>query len=62
MLPLNFMRQKLDYIHNNPVKSGLVYKAEGHVYSSAADYVFGKQLGKVEVALLNPVQPLAVEL
>lgn len=53
---LTFMWQKLEYIYNNPVKAGLVYKAEEYVYSSAADYVFGRQVGKVKVALLNPVQ------
>ena len=53
---LNFMWQKLEYIHNNPVKAGLVHKAEEYVNSSAADYAFGKQVGKVRVALLNPVQ------
>jgi len=25
-------------VHNNPVESGMVYKAEDHVYSSAIDY------------------------
>ena len=42
--------------NNNPVKAGLVHKAEEYVYSSASDYVIGKQVGKVSVALLNPVQ------
>ncbi|MCW3106135.1 MAG: hypothetical protein JWQ09_641 [Segetibacter sp.] len=50
------MWQKLKYVPNNPVKAGLVHKAEEYVYSSAADYVFGKQVGKVNVALLNPIQ------
>ena len=53
---LDFMWQKLEYIHNNPVKAGLVHKAEEYVYSSAGDYVFGKQVGKVKVTLLNPLQ------
>ena len=53
---LSFMWQKLEYIHNNPVKAGVVNKAEEFVYSSAADYFYGKQVGKVKVALLNPVQ------
>ena len=44
------------YCHNNPIKAGLVYKAEEYVLSSAADYVFGRQVGKIKVALLNPVQ------
>jgi REP element-mobilizing transposase RayT len=30
--------QKLDYIHNNPVKAGFVDRAEDWVYSSARDY------------------------
>ena len=50
------MWQKLENIHNNPINAGLVHKAEEYVYSSAADYVFGKQVGKVKVALLNTVQ------
>ena len=53
---LPFMWQKLDYIHNNPLRAGLVNKAEDYVHSSAADYVFGKQVGKVKVALYNNVQ------
>jgi len=31
-------KQKIDYVHQNPVESGLVYKAEEYVYSSATDY------------------------
>ncbi len=50
------MWQKPGYIQNNQVKAGLVNKAEKYVNSSAADYVFGRQVGKVKVALLNPVQ------
>ncbi len=53
---LPFMWQKLEYIHNNPVRAGLVYKAEDYAHSSAADYVFGKQVGRVKVALLDSVQ------
>ncbi|WP_340114082.1 REP-associated tyrosine transposase [Maribellus mangrovi] len=30
--------QKIDYIHQNPVEAGLVFKAEDYVYSSAIDY------------------------
>ncbi len=30
--------EKIDYIHNNPVEEGLVFKAEDYLYSSAADY------------------------
>lgn len=33
-----FTQQKIDYIHNNPVKAGWVYRAEDYVYSSASNY------------------------
>ena len=32
------IREKINYIHQNPVEAGLVYKAENYVYSSAIDY------------------------
>jgi REP element-mobilizing transposase RayT len=32
------IQQKINYVHNNPVESGLVYKSEDYVYSSAIDY------------------------
>ena len=32
------IQQKIDYVHNNPVEEGLVYKSEDYVYSSAIDY------------------------
>ncbi|REH44482.1 REP element-mobilizing transposase RayT [Tenacibaculum gallaicum] len=32
------IREKINYIHQNPVEVGLVYKAEEYVYSSAKDY------------------------
>ncbi len=42
--------QKLEYIHNNPVKAMLVYNAEDYMFSSAIDYCEGK--GLVDVTLL----------
>ena len=30
--------EKIIYIHQNPVKAGLVFRAEDYVYSSAIDY------------------------
>ncbi|MBS1522654.1 MAG: transposase [Bacteroidetes bacterium] len=33
-----FTQQKIDYIHQNPVSAGLVYRAEDYVYSSASNY------------------------
>ncbi len=33
------LKIKMEYIHNNPVKAGLVQKAEDWMYSSAADWL-----------------------
>lgn len=33
-----FAREKLDYLHNNPVRAGLVRKPEDYIYSSASNY------------------------
>jgi hypothetical protein len=30
---------KLNYIHNNPIKAGLVNRAEDYKYSSARNYI-----------------------
>ena len=33
-----FMEQKLDYIHNNPVRAGIVNSSTDYIYSSARNY------------------------
>ncbi len=33
-----FIEQKIDYIHNNPVRAGIVARAEDYLYSSASNY------------------------
>ena len=43
------MMGKIDYIHNNPVREGLVNEPEHYVYSSAGDYSGKKGLVKVVV-------------
>ena len=46
----NFLWTKLDYIHLNPVRAGIVEKASHYIYSSASNYVTGKGiLESVEV-------------
>ena len=42
-----FIEQKLNYIHQNPVKSGYVDKAEHWKYSSARSYA--GQVGLLEI-------------
>ena len=43
----------LDYIHNNPVLSGFVEKAEDYLYSSARNY-YGMK-GLIDIIQLDPV-------
>jgi REP element-mobilizing transposase RayT len=57
----HFLWTKLDYIHLNPVRSGIVSKIDDYVYSSASNYTTGKGIITVElvenpiVNILNPV-------
>jgi Transposase and inactivated derivatives len=44
-----FIMQKLNYIHNNPVKDGWVDRPEDYIYSSARDYVGIKGMLDVEI-------------
>lgn len=46
---LDYLQQKLNYIHNNPVKAEFVTKPEEYRYSSAIDYAGGKGLLKIEL-------------
>jgi hypothetical protein len=39
-----FFESKLQYIHQNPVRAGIVVKAEEYLYSSACDY-YGNRKG-----------------
>ena len=45
----DYLLQKLNYIHNNPVKEEIVNLPEEYKYSSAIDYSGGKGILKVEV-------------
>jgi len=43
----NFLQQKLDYIHQNPVRAEIVAEPEHYLYSSAANYAGEKGLLEV---------------
>ncbi|MEM7551349.1 MAG: transposase [Bacteroidota bacterium] len=45
----NFLDEKLDYIHNNPVESGFVLNSEDYVYSSARSYSGETGIMKVDL-------------
>jgi len=46
----DFMQQKLDYIHNNPVKAEIVDEPEDYRYSSARNYA--GDIGLLEVIMI----------
>ena len=45
----SFIEQKLNYIHENPVRQEIVENAEDYLYSSALDYSGRKGLVKIEL-------------
>ena len=46
-----FIDQKLEYIHQNPVRAGIVNKAEDYIYSSAKNYA--DEPGLLEVCVIS---------
>ena len=46
----NMFQQRLHYLHDNPVRAGLVFQSEHYLYSSAADYLTGSK-GKLPLIL-----------
>lgn len=46
------LHNSLDYIHNNPVVTGIVEKPEDYIYSSARDYY--DLPGKIELIKIDP--------
>lgn len=46
----SFFETKLNYIHLNPVRAGLVEKEEEYLYSSCGDY-YGIRKGKLDVII-----------
>lgn len=48
----DFLQQKLDYIHNNPVKAGFVWEPQHYALSSATDY-YENRKGLVDVILIE---------
>ena len=49
---MDFFNQKLNYIHNNPVKAGIVRKPEDYIYSSASNYA-GYKDNLIDVIVLD---------
>jgi hypothetical protein len=46
---MDFLFQKLNYIHMNPVRAGIVHEPKHYKYSSAGDYCGNKGLVEVKI-------------
>ena len=58
-----FMWTKLDYIHLNPVRAGIVEKASHYVYSSASNYVEDSGIiavTKVDNPVIDVLKPQSI--
>lgn len=53
-----FLWSKIDYIHMNPVRSGLVKKVEDYIYSSASNYINNEGLVTVTLTEIPKVDVL----
>ena len=55
-----FMWSKLDYIHMNPIRAGIVSKASHYLYSSASNYVYDRgiiEIAKVDNSVIDVLKP-----
>ena len=48
-----FLLQKLNYIHHNPVRAGIVLNPEDYLFSSARNYAGMDEDGELEVVLID---------
>ena len=58
-----FMWSKIDYIHFNPVRAGIVLKPQDYIYSSASKYNDGKGILDVEIVqipIVNVMNPNSI--
>lgn len=58
-----FMWSKLDYIHMNPIRAGIVSKASHYLYSSASNYVNDEgiiQITKVDNPVIDVLKPSSI--
>ncbi len=53
-----FMWSKLDYIHFNPVRAGIVCKPKDYIFSSASNYIDEKGIVDVELVQIPIVEVL----
>ena len=58
-----FMWSKLDYIHMNPIRAGIVSKASNYLYSSASNYVYNEgiiEITKADNPIIDVLKPSSI--
>jgi REP element-mobilizing transposase RayT len=58
-----FFWSKLDYIHLNPVRAGIVSKASHYIYSSASNYVNDNgiiEITKLDNPIIDVLKPISI--
>jgi hypothetical protein len=57
-----FLRQKLNYVHRNPLRAGIVDRVEDYVYSGYRNYEFGETwLIEIDRGWYVPSRPLLLD-
>ncbi len=49
---VQLLKQRLDYLHENPVRAGIVFAPEEYVYGSGTDYCTNRK-GRIEIEHLQ---------
>jgi REP element-mobilizing transposase RayT len=53
LITAEFTSHKLNYIHLNPIRAGLVEKSEDWLYSSARNYLHQPSLMEIDIMDIN---------
>ena len=43
--------EKIEYVYNNPVEAGLVFRVEDYLFNSAADYANATRYNRAEAGI-----------
>jgi REP element-mobilizing transposase RayT len=58
-----FFWSKLDYIHQNPVRAGIVEQPEHYIHSSASNYIENRgliKIEKVDIPIVDVLKPSSI--
>ncbi|TAD81549.1 MAG: hypothetical protein EAY75_17595 [Bacteroidetes bacterium] len=50
--------QRIDYLHENPIRAGFVYQPQDWLYGSGVDYYTANEHGFLEIVFWNKSAPI----